>query len=247
MFKAWSALTVLVVGTATAALAWESPAQRPPHDFAKWETAVAAFEAQDREHPPQPGGVMFLGSSTMRLWKTDACFPDLGVVNRGFGGSEVIDSVHFAERLIGPHRPRVILVYAGSNDLSKGTSPSQVAADFEQLVARVKQISPETQIVYLSIKPSVKRWPIIHRIRAVNALIRSFAVDEPQVHFLDVHDAMLNERQEPEVAYLAADGLHLNDLGYQHLTALVRPKIDRLLAGETDEPASPPVSRTPGQ
>jgi lysophospholipase L1-like esterase len=235
-------LSRLFIVLAVIAAAARAENSAPPHDFARWESAIAAFEAQDREQPPRDDEVMFIGSSTMRLWKTSDSFPDLAVVNRGFGGSEMIDSVHFAPRILGAHRPRVLLVYAGSNDLSKGTKPSAVAEHFEQFVAAVQASSPDTQIVYLSIKPSVKRWPIVHRVRAANALIESVCIDLPNVHFLNVHSAMLNSAGQPETAYLAADGLHLNDLGYQHLTALVRPTIDRLLSGETDSsPARGPA------
>jgi lysophospholipase L1-like esterase len=210
------------------------PAEAKPHDFERWEQDIQAFESQDKAHPPQPGGVMFIGSSTMRLWKTDELLSDLKVVNRGFGGSELIDSWHFAERIVVPHRPKVLLVYAGSNDLSKGVTSCEIAGHFTQLVQRVQAGSPETEIVYLSIKPNVKRWGIIHHVRATNALIEAQCVDLPHVHFLNVHPQMLNAAGEPEVKWLSDDGLHLNPDGYKHLTELVRPTIERLLKGETD-------------
>ncbi len=231
-------LSVSLFAAASAVVAWDEPATKPPHDFARWEADIAAFEAEDRVLRPQPNEVMFTGSSTMRMWKTAESFPDLTVLNRGFGGSEVIDSVHFAERILGPHRPRVLMVYAGSNDLSKGTTPAEVAEHFTQLVKKVHAISPETEVVYLSIKPTVRRWPIMHRIRAVNALIEANCIDLPKTHYLNVYPAMLNAAGEPETAYLAKDGLHLNPLGYQYLTALVRPTIDRLLAGEATAPVT---------
>lgn len=211
------------------------------HDFARWEPAIAAFEAADREQPPASGGVVFVGSSTIRMWNTSELLADLPVINRGFGGSEMVDSAHFAERIVLPYRPRVVLVYAGSNDLSKEATPCQVLADFATLVEKVHAVLPETEVVFLSIKPSRKRWPLIHRIRATNALIEAYCIDGPHRHFLNVHEAMLNAEGQPEEQYLAADGLHLNPEGYRRLTELVRPTIERLLQA----PKSPAAAVAP--
>lgn len=219
----------------------DSPASRP-HDFSKWEAAMAAFEAQDREQPPAPGGVLFVGSSTIRRWNTAELFPDLPVINRGFGGSELIDTAHFAERIVLPYRPRVIVVYAGSNDLARGTTPCQLLADFTSLVEQVDRDLPETEVVFLSIKPSLKRWPLIHRIRAANALIEAFCVERPRLHFLDVHARFLTAEGLPDPAYLEEDGLHLNAAGYRRLTDLVRPEIERLLAAPPGAAAPSPPS-----
>ena len=87
--------------------------------FAKWEADIAAFEAADREHPPEPGGIVFVGSSSIRLWDLQRDFPDLRMLNRGFGGSQVADSAHFAERIVIPYRPRIVVLYAGDNDMRR--------------------------------------------------------------------------------------------------------------------------------
>ncbi len=204
-------------------------AREQKHNFDRWNDAMAAFEVQDRETPPKPGGILFVGSSTIRLWNLEESFPDLPVVNRGFGGSEMIDSVRFFDRLVTPHQPRAIFVYAGSNDLSKGTASWEVLEDFQRFVAKVHQAQPETDVVFLSVKPTIRRWPIIHRVRAANELVAAWAALQENVHYLDVHTPMLNSDGEPESRYLAKDGLHLSEEGYRHLTELVRPEIDRLL------------------
>ncbi|MCA9053574.1 MAG: hypothetical protein KDA75_07040 [Planctomycetaceae bacterium] len=204
--------------------------ERPPHDFAKWESAIQAFEAADQANPPKTGGVLFVGSSTMRMWKTNDLLPDLHVINRGFGGSEMIDTLHFADRIVIPYQPRVMLLYAGSNDLGHNEQPCAIAARFEELIAKVHAASPETEIVFMSVKPTVKRWALIHRIRATNALVEAVCVDHEHVHYLDAHTPMLNADGEPDEQWLSSDGLHLNDAGYKHLTEVVRPVVDRLLA-----------------
>jgi len=235
-----------LLGSGLPSLSAETPPPRQ-HDFARWESAIAAFESADQSSPPTPGGIVFVGSSTMRLWKTAELLPDLPIVNRGFGGSELIDSAHFAPRIVVPCHPKVVLLYAGSNDLSKGAAPCQVAADFEQFVTVIHAACPQAEIVFLSIKPSTKRWPIIHRIRATNSLIEATCVDHERVHFLNVHPEMLNAAGEPETAWLSADGLHLNADGYRRLTELVRPTLERLLhaTGEPTDPAPAPKPAAP--
>ncbi len=223
----------------------DNPAEARAHDFSKWETAIAAFEASDRDHPPPPGGVLFVGSSTIRRWNTAELFPDLPVINRGFGGSEMIDAAHFAERIVLPYRPRVIVVYAGSNDLARDTTPCQILADFTALVAQVERELPETDVLFLSIKPSIKRWPLIHRVRATNALIEALCTERPRLHYLDVHTPFLTAEGLPDPACLEEDGLHLNAAGYRRLTELVRPAVDRLLAAPRPAAAAPPSASSP--
>ncbi|MFV0442229.1 MAG: GDSL-type esterase/lipase family protein [Planctomycetaceae bacterium] len=222
-------------------------AESKPHDFGRWDKEIQAFESQDREHPPQAGGVLFVGSSTIRLWNTQETLPGLNVVNRGFGGSEMIDSAHFAERIIIPHRPKVILVYAGSNDIAKGVRECEILANFDQLVATVHAQLPETEIVFMSVKPTRKRWPLIHHVRATNALIEARCLDTAHLHFLNVYPYMLNAEGEPEVKWLAKDGLHLNPTGYVHLSEVVRPVIEGLLSGSLKEEIPAAVPAAAGQ
>jgi lysophospholipase L1-like esterase len=217
----------LAVGSGT------TVADDPPRDFSQWEAEIAAFEAADHERPPQPGGMVFYGSSTMRMWDTAASFPDLPVANRGFGGSQMQDAAHFVERVVLPHQPRVVVVYAGSNDLAQGRTPCEIQAAFVELATKVHAALPETQVVFLSIKPTTARWHLIHRIRAVNALVEATCIDTPETRFLNVHPAFLTAAGEPDPQYLADDGLHLTRSGYAHLTEQVRPVLEELLTAQT--------------
>ena len=117
--------------------------------FAKWEKEIAAFEAADQKQPPVKGDILFVGSSSIRMWDVKRSFPELPVVNRGFGGSQIEDSTHFAERVIGTHEPRAILFYAGDNDIASGKSAETVAGDFEKFVAKVRGKRPEAQILFI--------------------------------------------------------------------------------------------------
>src|SRR5262245_15054396 len=111
--NSWPLTAFLIVALWHAAFGAETK-----HDFARWENEIAAYEQMDRTNPPPNGALLFIGSSTIRLWKTLAeDFPEQRVINRGFGGSEIVDATHFAERLIFPHVPRMVFLRAGGNDL----------------------------------------------------------------------------------------------------------------------------------
>ena len=126
----------------------KSPSQR-------WESDIAAFEAADKKSPPPQGAVLFIGSSSIRIWKTLATdFPDQKTINRGFGGSELADSVYYADRIVIPYKPRLIVLFAGTNDINAGKRPETVFADFKAFVAKVRAGLPNTRIAYLSISPA---------------------------------------------------------------------------------------------
>lgn len=199
--------------------------------FAKWEADIAAFEAQDREHPPEPGGIVFVGSSSIRLWDLKRDFPDLPVLNRGFGGSQVADSTHFAERIVIPYRPRIVVLYAGDNDIAQGVTPCQVCENFVAFAETVHAALPETRIIYIAIKPSMKRWALIHRVRAANALINAACTDGERLTFLDVEPPMLGDDGQPRRELFVEDGLHLNPQGYALWTELLRPHLSIRDAG----------------
>lgn len=130
-----------------------SPAVSAP---SQWEPDIAQFEAQDRASPPRPGSIVFVGSSSIRMWATlDRDFPGVPVLNRGFGGSEAGDVGQFAERIVVPYKPPVVVFYAGDNDLAAGKTPAQVLDAFRSFVATMHRELPSTRVVFVSIKPSI--------------------------------------------------------------------------------------------
>jgi lysophospholipase L1-like esterase len=210
-------------------LAWAMffpSAAQPVND--KWEKDIAAFEAQDAKTPPPKNAVLFVGSSSIRLWKLEESFPDLRTINRGFGGSEVADSVRYAKRIVIPHAPRVVVLYAGDNDIANGKSPERVLADIKQFIAVVKDALPRTKIVYIGIKPSIQRWKLIDKIRKANRLIHDYIAEQKsdKLAFVDVVQPMLDAEGKPRADLLLDDGLHLNEKGYDLWTDLIQKQID---------------------
>jgi lysophospholipase L1-like esterase len=193
-------------------------------DYSRWEKEVTAYEASDREKPPPRGGILFIGSSTIRRWETlSQDFPDQKVINRGFGGTEIVDSTHFADRLIFPHEPRQVFLRAGGNDIHAGRTPRQVAHDFAEFVRVVHGRLPKTEIIYIGVSPAPSRWAESDKYRELNRLIRKMALEMPRVGFVDTFDMVLRPDGSARPELFVKDRLHFAPEGYELLRERVRP------------------------
>ena len=190
-------------------------AAEPPAKENRFEKDIQAFEAQDKEHPPQPGQVVFVGSSTIRMWKLAESFPKLDALNRGFGGSQISDCVVFAKRIVTPYKPRLIVFYAGDNDLAAGKSPEQVAKDFQVFVEKVRSDLPETPILFISIKPSPSRVKLMEQDQAANKLIHGYIDTQKHIAFVDIFPLMLDAEGQPQPGLYREDKLHMTAEGYK--------------------------------
>ncbi len=198
-------------------------AQDTNHNFAKWEREIAAFERSDATNPPPQGACLFIGSSGIRFWKTLAQdFPDQKVINRGFGGSEIVDSTHFADRIIFPYAPRIIFLRAGGNDLWAGKPVTEVVQDYKDFVTKVQSRLPDTEIVFISLAPSIARWKQHGNEMAVNALVQLYNQGRPHLHYINDYDMPLGRDGTPRPELYVADRLHFNAEGYKLLAAVVR-------------------------
>jgi lysophospholipase L1-like esterase len=192
-----------------------------------WQNELAAFEEQDRT-APAIGGIVFVGSSSIRLWDLARSFPNTPALNRGFGGSQIVDSVNHVDMLVIRHKPRTVIFYAGDNDIAAGKSPQQVADDFEAFAGKVRAALPATRIAFIGIKPSIQRWALVAQVRKANALIREYCETDDRLAFIDVDGAMLGWGGTPRRELFVADGLHLSPKGYALWTTLVEPFVQQV-------------------
>jgi lysophospholipase L1-like esterase len=197
-------------GSASALLASTAPADT------RWQASLAAFDAADQEHAPPPGGVLFVGSSSIRLWdgleKQFSAQPV--VIKRGFGGSRMSDCTHYLDRLVTRYQPRLVLVYAGDNDLAEGRTPIEVLQSFQAFADGVHRKLPATRIAFISIKPSPLRRELLPQIREANALINDYTRTQDTLEYIDVFTPMLDGDGAPRAELFRADALHMNDAGY---------------------------------
>jgi len=189
-----------------------APAPRPADPF---EPEIRAFEKADRIMGQAHARIVFIGSSSIRLWEgLGFDFPDHYVVNRGFGGSHIADSVRHAERILTPNRPPLVVIYAGSNDIDAGKSPATVAADFKAFAAKVWALFPGTAVAYISIAPSPLRWSEVEQVREANRLIAAICAADKRLTFIDIFPKMLGDDGRPRSELYQADRLHMTRKGY---------------------------------
>jgi lysophospholipase L1-like esterase len=217
-------LSYLIAGCVLLAIADWSQAQTKP---SRWANELAEFQRQDDQRRPQPGGIVFVGSSSIRMWDVETLLPGYGIVNRGFGGSQMSDALEHMDRLVLVHRPRLVVLYEGDNDIAAGESPADVAKEFQEFARRLRVALPETQLVYLSIKPSLARWELYRQMQQANAAIEAYCQQDDRCRFVDVSQVMLNDQRQPRPELFLADGLHLNETGYRLWSDLVRPLLNK--------------------
>ncbi|MFN8059919.1 MAG: GDSL-type esterase/lipase family protein [Vicinamibacterales bacterium] len=204
-----------------------SAAAKANPDPTRFDKEIAAFEDEDRVSPPAPGGTLFVGSSSIRYWDVTKAFPGLRAVKRGYGGSHVSDTLHFADRIIFRYAPAEVVFYAGDADVAAGKTAEQIAADTLTLVDLVHTRLPNTAIVVIGTKPSPAHWSHMATIRAANGLVRQRVAGDAKVTFVDVERALLGPDGKPRPDFYVENGLNLNESGYAAWTEATRAAIER--------------------
>jgi len=220
-------IQALVILAAAAAL--NLPAQ-PSATFnhSKWEPDIAAFEKADRTTPPPKRPIVFVGSSSIRLWKTlSDDFKGYPVINRGFGGSVISDSTAFCDRIVTRYQPSQIFLYEGDNDVAAGRTAEQILGDFKEFVAAVRTKMPKTPITFISIKPSPARWQLVETAKAANRLISEYVKSDKRLTYIDIFSKMLDADGKPREELFIEDKLHMNAQGYAIWTEVIKAHLPR--------------------
>ena len=182
-----------------------------PHRFDK---EIENFVHWDKQNAWPADGILFAGSSSVRMWMSHDAFPDLPIINRGFGGAHISDVQFFIHKVILKYKPQIIIFYCGDNDIAGKKSPEQVLGDYKELVAAVQEILPKTHIIYVPIKPSIARWSMWPEMETTNNLVREFSETSPTLHYADIATPMLEKSSPPPADLFLEDGLHMTPKGY---------------------------------
>jgi lysophospholipase L1-like esterase len=224
--KTWLALTSWAV--LSLSLSARAASEGKQSTEVRWDKEIRAFEEADQTNPPPRQAILFIGSSSIRRWTNLAqAFPGHKVISRGFDGSHLSDSVAFVDRIVTPYKPRLVLLYAGDNDIASGVSPEQVLGDFKAFDARIHAALPNTRIAYLAIKPCPAREKYLDRVKATNRLIREYTATNDRLLFVDLFTPMLTKEGRPQADVYLEDGLHPNAQGYELWASILRPILDK--------------------
>jgi lysophospholipase L1-like esterase len=189
---------------------------------------IQAFRKQDSIQPPKDGMMLFIGSSSFRLWKTlQDDFDNENIVNRAFGGATLLDLIHYQDDVVLKYKPKKIFIYCGENDVASSTSVTAqtVFFRFKELHTTLRKQFPVTPIVFVSIKPSVLRWSMKDRMMAANELIRDYLKDDSKATFVNIWNLML-ENGQPMNDIFVEDNLHMNAKGYAIWTEQLKKLVD---------------------
>jgi lysophospholipase L1-like esterase len=190
----------------------------------RFEAQVAAYEAADARQPPPRGAIVLAGDSQFFRWKTvDEDLRGYTIVNRGIDSFQTSDLVHFADRLVLPHAPRLIVLHVGGNDVHNGKSPEVVLGDFKAFVARVRAVLPDVPIAFSSITPGPGRWDEADRRKETNRVVKEYVATQRGLLFVDLWDAMLTKDGQPREDLWVADRVHPNHAGYLLRVQIMRP------------------------
>lgn len=206
------------MGVAVSLQAQSAPA--PFHD------EIEAFRKMDSLQAPQPGAILFIGSSSFRLWKNlDSSFAGYRIINRSFGGSTLLDQLRYYEQVVYPYQPRQILIYCGENDFAAEDtlSPATVAKRFIKLFELIRVRYPEVPIAYVSMKPSPSRAHLSRKFRIGNSLIKIYLIGQKPTAYVDVYENMVEPDGSPKKNIFLSDNLHLNAEGYAIWRKLILP------------------------
>lgn len=197
---------------------------------ARFEKQVRLYEESDRANPPPPGAILLAGDSQFFRWKTlHEDLPGYTIVNRGIDSFQLHHVLHYFDRLVLPHKPRLIILHVGGNDVHNGKSPERLLADFKTFVDRIRAALPDVPVVFSSITPGPGRWDEAPQRKEANRVIKDYVATQPDLRFVDLWDAMLTPAGQPREDLWVEDRVHPNRAGYQLRVQIMRP-----LLGEPD-------------
>ncbi len=200
----------------------------------RFEDEIKKFEAGDQAKMPAKGGVLFVGSSSFRMWNTAAeDFAPLPVINRGFGGSTTPEVMHYAKRIIYKYEPSVIVYYCGENDMASETPPQVAFQNFKKFIGETEKNLPNASVIALSAKPSPSRWALWKNFQQFNMMVEQFAQNRPNLRYVDISGLLLGANGEPDSALFVEDKLHMNAGGYAKWTSTLKPIITEVYNSKT--------------
>ncbi|WP_259071451.1 GDSL-type esterase/lipase family protein [Mucilaginibacter sp. X4EP1] len=193
-----------------------------------FDNEIRAFKHQDSINPPAKGGILFIGSSSIRKWTDlELRFAGKPIIRRGVGGCTLEQLVnYYTPYILSPYQPRKVFIYAGENDIAAGKSGQFVFEEFEKLWTMIHQQLPVADIYFMSIKLSPSRAQSFNEVIKANELIKTYLVNKPRSTFIDVGAAILKGNSAlPDSALFQEDMLHLNSKGYDRWQQVLEPYV----------------------
>lgn len=198
-------------------------------DPLRFEEEINRFEEWDSKNSFPEDAILFVGSSSIRMWKTADAFPGVPVINRGFGGSHFSDLLYYYDSLVLPYDPSVVVLYEGDNDVASGKTNDQVYEDYLEFMDRLTSDFPDAKFVFVPIKPSSSRWEMWPQMKEANQRIKDYINQNDQFYYADLAAPLLKPDGTPDDSLFLDDQLHLNEKGYAKWNSAIRPVLEQLM------------------
>ena len=199
-------------------------------DPLRFKEEINRFKDWDRKNSFPENAILFIGSSSIRMWKTSDSFPELPVINRGFGGSHFSDLLYYYGSLVLPYDPSVVVLYEGDNDVASGKSNDQVFEDYLEFTSRLTNDFPNVKLVFVPIKPSSSRWEMWPQMKEANQCIKNNIDQNSRFYYVDMVSPILKSDRTPDDSLFLDDLLHLNEKGYAKWNEAIRPTLEKLMS-----------------
>lgn len=213
-------IAVLIVMLAVCSFQFEASAQtnRPFWD------EIENFQKKDSLSMPPKNGIVFLGSSSFRMWNdAEKIFKNYQVINRGFGGSTLADAITYLDYLVEPYQPRQVVIYSGENDIASGAGAEETFRRLKTLAEKIREKQPEVSLIYVSMKESPSRVQFRDSLLKANDLIKTYINTLPKSVYVDVNAKMLNKDGSTRPELFKEDMLHMKKAGYDIWEKAIRP------------------------
>lgn len=224
----WAVVGVMVIAGPVPGAETTLPADAP--EVTRWEEEVAALEAIDKEEADPDDAILFIGSSSVRLWESIAAdMEPWPVIRRGYGGARYRDLCHYTRRLVAPHEPRAVVVFVANDITSPTKSPGvdQVMADVRATLAAIRACHPDVPVFFVAVTPTESRWPAWPKIARLNEALAELTATEPETLFIATADRFLDPATgRPIPALFRDDRLHLSAAGYAVWAELINAALE---------------------
>lgn len=200
------------------------------NDSRPFEDEIQAFEVEDDQNGYQSDFILFVGSSSIRLWESlNEDMKGLDLLNRGFGGAKLSDLNFYWDRILGEHQPKLVVLYCGENDLQEGSPVDETFNQFKVFQSRYQKDLEGVPLIYIAMKPSPSRWEKWKQFRAADRKIMEAIAEQASQKFIDLSPTMLLEDDSPDPEIFLSDDLHMNREGYRRWTQVLRPLIEEVI------------------
>ena len=199
-------------------------------DAKRFQKGIDSFKKWDQKNSFPPQAILFVGSSSIRMWSTHDGFPKFPVINRGFGGAHISDVLYFYDDVIKKYEASLIVFYAGDNDIAAGKTIDQTFEDYQNIIKKIQTDNPRAKFIYIPIKPSISRWQYWEKMNQVNSLVKKYNSKNDKLYYVDLAAPILNSEGKPKEGLFMNDELHLNKSGYSLWQKLLQPMLEELFS-----------------